>query len=119
TREQASALVERLREQGARAVELPTIAIQPPESYAPLDAALRELAGAPADPPSDGPKTAVLDTAERWVIFTSANAVEAVFGRLDALGLDARAFGGVRLGGIGPATAAALRRGGLRADYAP
>jgi len=119
TREQASALVERLREQGARAVELPTIAIQPPESYAPLDAALRELAGHPAGPTSAGPTAAGPGAAERWVIFTSANAVEAVFGRLDALGLDVRAFGGVRLGAIGPATAAALRRGGLRADYAP
>src|SRR5581483_9618769 len=117
TREQASALVERLREQGARAVELPTIAIQPPESYAPLDAALRELAGHPAGPTSAGPTAAGPGAAERWVIFTSANAVEAVFGRLDALGLDVRAFGGVRLGAIGPATAAALRRGGLRGAW--
>jgi uroporphyrinogen III methyltransferase / synthase len=104
TRAQASTLVERLRALGARPVELPTIAIRPPESYAALDAALREL-------PRVG--------GERWVLFTSANGVEAVFARLEALGLDARVFGGARLGAIGPATAAALRRGGLRADYAP
>jgi len=54
-----------------------------------------------------------------WVIFTSANGVEAVFARLDARGLDARVFGGARLGAIGPATAEALRGHGLRADYAP
>jgi uroporphyrinogen-III synthase len=45
--------------------------------------------------------------------------VEAVFERLEALGLDARVFGGVGLAAIGPATAEALSRHGLRADYAP
>ncbi len=110
TREQASSLVALLRAAGARAVELPTIAIQPPESSAELDAALLALAagGEPSRP-----------AAERWVLFTSANGVEAVFRRLPALELDARAFGGTRLGAIGPATAEALARHGLRADYAP
>jgi uroporphyrinogen-III synthase len=54
-----------------------------------------------------------------WVIFTSANGVEAVFARLEALALDARVFGGASIAAIGPATAAALRQHGLRADYAP
>jgi uroporphyrinogen III methyltransferase/synthase len=108
TREQASTLAALLRAAGARPVELPTIAIQPPASYADLDAALKALV-------ADGAPTA----RERWVLFTSANAVAAVFDRLAALGLDARAFGGTRLGAIGPATAAALARHGLRADYAP
>jgi uroporphyrinogen-III synthase len=45
--------------------------------------------------------------------------VDAVFNRLDALGRDARIFGGVKIGAIGPATADALRRHGLRADYTP
>jgi uroporphyrinogen-III synthase len=53
------------------------------------------------------------------VIFTSANGVDAVAARLEALALDARIFGGARIAAIGPATAAALRRIGLRPDYAP
>jgi uroporphyrinogen III methyltransferase / synthase len=117
TREQASTLVALLCAAGAHPVELPTIAIQPPESYDALDAALLALragegewgSGASGGPPSP----------ETWVIFTSANGVEAVFSRLEALGLDARVFGGARLAAIGPATAEALRPHGLRADYAP
>src|SRR5205085_11023462 len=90
TREQASTLVALLRAAGARPVELPTIAIRPPRSYADLDAALLELAGG---------------RVRCGVIFTSANGVEAVFARLDALGLDARAFGSARITANGPATA--------------
>src|SRR5581483_8518114 len=153
TREQASTLVALLRAAGARPVELPTIAIQPPASYAALDAALLELGGPnPPSPPSlegkggagsaeaGGGVPSVGETVvsqanagappsfggkgagglgSSWVVFTSVNGVEAVFGRLEALGLDARVFGGARLAAIGPATAEALRRHGLRADYAP
>jgi uroporphyrinogen III methyltransferase/synthase len=138
TREQASTLVEQLRGAGARAVELPTIAIRPPASYAELDAALlalaarsRPAAGYQRSQPAcevltqpDHPGEAVpsLDPTSRgadWVIFTSTNGVEAVAGRLAVLGLDARAFGGAQLGAIGPATAQALQRLGLRPDYAP
>jgi uroporphyrinogen III methyltransferase / synthase len=143
TREQASTLVALLRAAGARPVELPTIAVQPPEDCAALDAALRELAGPtptgrenltpPAPLPCEGrgepsqpaagppPPIAGMGAAGvgSWVIFTSANGVEAVFARLEALALDARVFGGASIAAIGPATAAALRQHGLRADYAP
>jgi uroporphyrinogen-III synthase len=164
TREQASTLVALLRAAGARPVELPTIAIQPPDSYAELDAALLALAAQPTAPAGLGPppptpspprgrglraerpgaepappfpprEGGTLTGAEpalpfperegglgglgQWVIFTSANGVEAVFGRLEALELDARVFGSARIGAIGPATAEALRQHGLRADYAP
>jgi uroporphyrinogen III methyltransferase/synthase len=157
TRDQASTLVALLRAAGARPVELPTIAIQPPESYAELDAALQGLVGQPSSPargdplpqppppirgrglpapPSSAvPAPPLPPMGERgaggvrglprpggvgpWVIFTSANGVDAVFGRLAALGLDARVFGSAKIAAIGPATAEALRQHGLRADYAP
>ncbi len=135
TREQASTLVALLRAAGARPIELPTIAIRPPDSFADLDAALLALADSTSPAPlpqRPGGEPASADSSppflprdggpgglDPWVIFTSANGVEAVFARLEALGLDARVFGGVRLGAIGPATAAALRQHGLRADYAP
>ena len=55
-----------------------------------------------------------------WVVFTSANGVDAFFDRgLSAAGLDARALAPVRLAVIGPGTAAALERRGLRADLVP
>ena len=54
-----------------------------------------------------------------WTIFASTNAVDWVFNRLAANGLDARAFGGVTIGAIGPATAQALAQRGLTADFVP
>lgn len=101
TRAQASALCDMLARRGAQPIELPTIQIEPLDDYAELDAALANIA------------------AYDWGIFTSANGVDAVFGRLEALGLDARALHGVKAGAIGPATAAELRGRGIAADFVP
>ncbi|MGC8838044.1 MAG: uroporphyrinogen-III C-methyltransferase, partial [Anaerolineae bacterium] len=100
-REQAGHLAVELALRGAEPVVLPTIAVQPLESPEALDAALCRL------------------REFRWILFTSANAVRAVWERMRALGLDARAFAGVRLGAIGTATAAALLEVGLQADFVP
>ena len=54
-----------------------------------------------------------------WLIFTSANAVTICCERLLALGYDLVAMREVRIATIGPATAAALTRYGLRADLIP
>jgi uroporphyrinogen III methyltransferase/synthase len=99
--DQAAVMSRRLRTLGAEPVELPAIAIAQPESYDELDAAIERL--------SD----------YRWVIFTSVNAVEAFFTRLDVVGQDARAFGGVQIAAVGTATAASLHQCGLRADFVP
>ena len=101
SRTQTSRMCQLLEEAGAVAVELPAIAIAPPEDFAPLDDAAARLS-------SFG-----------WVIFASVNAVDSVFGRLEAQGRDARAFGAARVGAIGPATAAALQRRGIRPDFTP
>jgi uroporphyrinogen III methyltransferase/synthase len=100
---QASKLREMLAALGAQPVELPTIQTAPLEDYAALDAALARLGGF------------------RWVIFTSINAVEAVFARLERgeTRRDARAFGNAQIGAIGPATAEALQRRGLIANFVP
>jgi len=58
TRHQASDLATQLEALGATPLLIPTIEIIPPETYAPLDAALAQL-----------------DTFD-WLLFTSANAVE-------------------------------------------
>jgi uroporphyrinogen III methyltransferase/synthase len=82
-------------------VELPTIAVKPLSDTSALDAVLADLTG--------------FD----WVILTSTNGVDAVFGRLAAAGRDARAFSQTRVAAIGPATAAALAGRGIIADLMP
>jgi uroporphyrinogen III methyltransferase/synthase len=99
-REQAGAAASLLRELGAEPVVVPTIELRPPRNRAALGRAVRALrAGEYA-----------------WAAFTSANGVDATWDALLAGGGDARAFGGVRIAAIGPATAAALEEHGLRAD---
>ena len=101
TRTQSSALSALLTQRGAIPVELPTIEIQPMENYAELDDALAN--------------------AQRydWAVFSSANAVDIVFDRLPALGIDARALHGVQIAAIGPATRRRLRERGIVADFMP
>jgi uroporphyrinogen III methyltransferase/synthase len=100
-RQQASALVERLSNLGAACLQYPTIRIQPPASWAALDAAIDQL------------------DQYQWLVFTSVNAVDAFFQRLFANGKDARALAHLRTAVIGPATAQRLRAHGLASDIVP
>ena len=100
-REQASDFRALLEERGARCLEFPTIEVVPPPSWEPLDRALKSI------------------DRYQWVIFTSVNGVRFLFQRLEALGEDVRALRGIRLGAIGPKTAAALEERGLRLDLVP
>ncbi len=100
-RTQASSLSKLLAEHGAQPIELPAIEIQDLPDMTELDRSIRGI------PDFD------------WVIFTSANGVEAVWNRLVALGKDARQFGSVKIGAIGPATALALEERGLYPDFMP
>ncbi len=54
-----------------------------------------------------------------WVLFTSANGVDFFMEALDQSGRDSRAFGGARIGCVGPATARRLSGYGLKADLVP
>ncbi len=102
SRTQASRLKTLLEEQGAQPLELPAIQIAPLEDYAQLDSAVARL------------------NHFGWVIFASVNAVDAVFARLEDMGKDSRTFGALtQVGAIGPATAEALARRGIRADFIP
>lgn len=100
-REQAEELREALRRKGAVVVELPTIALEAPRSWGPLDRAFDRL------PDYD------------WIIFTSANGVEFFFRRLRQRRKNRRLLGGAQIAAIGPATAAALRERGLRTSLVP
>ena len=101
TRAQAGVLAELLHTRGAEAIELPTIEVQTLDDYTELDAALRGV------------------QQHGWTLFTSVNAVEIVFERMESMGLDARTFGGVKVGAIGPSTAKALRHNGIAPDLVP
>ncbi|MBW1916886.1 MAG: uroporphyrinogen-III C-methyltransferase [Deltaproteobacteria bacterium] len=101
SRDQASAFVKLLAEQGATCLEVPTIQIQPPDSYADLDQALRQL------------------SRYDWLILTSTNGVKAFMVRLFQSGQDVRALGSLKIAAIGAATAQALREYGLIADCVP
>lgn len=100
-RDQAGELSESLVRRGAEPVEAPLIRIEAPDDWSAADAALADLSG--------------FD----HVVFTSRNAVEAFFTRLNHKGLDTRALGGVRIAAVGRITAAALRRRGIEADGQP
>jgi uroporphyrinogen III methyltransferase/synthase len=100
-RDQAGDFAALLEEAGGSVLLVPTIVIEPPASWAPLDSALTRSAE------------------YAWVIFTSVNGVRMVRRRLEAAGQGMEIFRECRLAAIGPATAGALRDWGRRADVVP
>src|SRR5258707_2461802 len=101
TRKQASVLSNELRALGAHVIELPTIRIEPPSN-------LREFAELVQD-------AHMYD----WIVFTSANGVEAFFDIFFKLYDDAREIGGVRIAAIGPATTQGVKDFNLHVDLQP
>ena len=96
--EQARETAAAVRERGATALALPMIEIAPPPEPAVFSEAVARMHG------------------YDWVLFTSSNGVEQLRLELERTGRDARAFGAARVGAIGPKTAEALVRLGIRAD---
>jgi uroporphyrinogen III methyltransferase/synthase len=101
SREQASALTDRLADLGAEVLEFPTIRMVEPESWEPVDEAIRRIGD------------------YDWIVFTSVNGVGMFFDRLENADLDARALSNARVAAIGPATAARCIERGIRPDYVP
>jgi uroporphyrinogen III methyltransferase/synthase len=105
-RSQADDFAGRLRGAGFEPVFFPVIEIRPIEHNAELDQALEKL------------------SCYAWVVFTSINAVDVVFGRLPAppstLPLKSSgAEGGVSVAAIGPKTAQGLEAHGVIPDFVP
>jgi uroporphyrinogen III methyltransferase/synthase len=94
-RAQAGGLAGRIEELGGEVIEFPTIEIQPPESFAALDAAIEKIA--------------IYD----WLIFTSVNGVEQFLARFERAGKSLTELQSKRLAAIGPPTAARLQSAGL------
>ncbi|PYK25214.1 MAG: uroporphyrinogen-III C-methyltransferase [Verrucomicrobia bacterium] len=101
TRKQASVLSNKLRALGAHVIELPTIRTEPPSG-------LREFAELVQE-------AHMYD----WVVFTSANGVDAFFDVFFKLYDDAREIGGARVAAIGPATAQRVKDFHLHVDLQP
>ena len=102
TRQQASDLRIGLERLGAQVIEAPTLELVPPESWEPIDETLKRVAD------------------YDWLLLTSANAVNVLADRLEAIGRDSRCLAGVGLAVVGEATTASLwDRLRLRADFVP
>lgn len=100
-RHQASALSAELKKLGAQVIEIPFIEIRPPRSYKPFDAALRQIAG------------------YDWLILTSVNGVDALAARMKHLRIQKKELKHLKIAAIGPATASAIKRLGLRVANVP
>ncbi|BBX65065.1 bifunctional uroporphyrinogen-III C-methyltransferase/uroporphyrinogen-III synthase [Mycobacterium saskatchewanense] len=103
TKDQAGEMSERLTSYGALPIEVPTIAVEPPRSPAQMERAVKGL----------------VDGRFQWVVFTSTNAVRAVWEKFGEFGLDARAFSGVKIACVGEQTADRVRAFGISPELVP
>ena len=99
--QQAGKLSEGLRAAGAEPVEVPVLEISPPDSFDPLDRALRQI------------------REYNWLILTSANTVHAIAKRATAIGVTLDSLDELKVAAIGSATAAAARVAGLSVALVP
>jgi len=100
-RHQAGSLSASLRSLGASVIEIPFIEIRKPQSYAPLDDALKNI------------------KSYDWLILTSANGVEAMWERVRKLRITRRKLKRLQIAAIGPATKKAIVKHGLKVKMVP
>src|SRR6266849_776049 len=100
-RHQAGNLSTGLRSLGATVIEIPFIEIRKPQSYRPLDDALKNI------------------KSYDWLILTSANGVEAMWERVRKLRISRRTLNRLQIAAIGPATKKAIVKHGLKVKMVP
>jgi uroporphyrinogen-III synthase len=100
-RHQAGSLSTSLRSLGASVIEIPFIEIRKPQSYLPLDDALKKI------------------KSYDWLILTSANGVEAMWERVRKLRITRRTLKHLQIAAIGPATKKAIVKHGLKVKMVP
>src|SRR3989440_153461 len=103
TKDQAGGMSERLRLPRGVPSEVPTISVEPPRSPAQMERSVKGL----------------VDGRYQWLVFTSTNAVRAVWEKFAEFGLDARAFSGVKIACVGESTAAKVRSFGIVPELVP
>jgi uroporphyrinogen III methyltransferase / synthase len=84
SKKQAAGLSSKFRELGAEVYEFPVISITPPDSWAPLDEAIEKI------------------KRYDWVLFASANAVDAFVARADEVGIGKEGLDYTKFAVIGP-----------------
>lgn len=100
-RTQAGELARRLSELGAEVIDFPTISIEPPMDYAPMDRAIEQL------------------EQYDWLFFTSVNGVQSFFDRLRHLGKNSQCIKHLKVVAIGPETAGRLEAEGIHVYLVP
>jgi uroporphyrinogen III methyltransferase/synthase len=100
-RAQAAAFIDLLADAGAEVIPFASIEIVAPDSWQPLDDAIR--------------RSEEFD----WVVFTSVNGVRVFFERIAAIGRDVRCLHRARLAAVGTQTQRALAERGLLVDVVP
>jgi uroporphyrinogen-III synthase len=100
-RHQAGSLSASLRGLGASVIEIPFIEIRKPKSYQSLDDALKNI------------------KSYDWLILTSANGVEAMWGRVRKLRITRKNLEHLQIAAIGPATKKAIVKHGLKVKMVP
>ena len=100
-RHQAGSLSASLRSLGATVIEIPFIEIRKPQSYRPLDDALKNIRN------------------YDWLILTSANGVEAMWERVRKLRITRKNLQHLQIAAIGPATKKAIVKHGLKVKMVP
>ena len=98
SREQSKKMAERILSQGGKPILFPTIQIKDPDDFSALDVAFAEM------------------SKYDWVIFTSVNGVDGFFRRFFSLDRDIRELAGPKFGAIGPVTAQAIRKHGIKVE---
>jgi uroporphyrinogen-III synthase len=99
---QAPALAKLLEERGATAISVPSIEIVPPQSFQPLDKALKKI------------------QSYDWLVLTSTNAVDAMRKRMDRVDVDSGLMRHLQICAIGPATRDEIERQlGLKVAVVP
>lgn len=100
TRGRDADMLARLRRHGAIPETVRTISVEPPRSPAQMERAVKGL----------------VDGRYQWLVFTSTNAVRAIREKFGEFGLDSRAFSGVKIACVDPATGDAVRELGIVPD---
>jgi uroporphyrinogen-III synthase len=98
---QAAEMARELEALGATVISIPTIEIRPPQSFQPLDKALKKL------------------PAYDWLILTSVNGVNALRKRMDKVEMHAGMLKHLQIAAIGPATRDALTKLNLKVAVTP
>lgn len=103
TKDQATEMTQRITSHGGTSKVVPTISVEPPRTPQQMDRAIHGL----------------VTGRYEWIGFTSVNAVRAVREKFVEIGLDARAFAGLKVAAVGGVTAEALRQWGIEPDLIP